>query len=485
MPPDGAGAARAFSRIGYELEHALADLIDNSIDAGARRVEVTFFRNDEAVAAVSVADDGQGMTVARLQDGMRFATRTSHKASDLGTFGLGMKTASFSQCRSMSVLTRAGIELSACRWTHASVKAWKCEILEASGAAERFRLAYSVLRIPAQGGTVVLWEDLDRMDTGAGEDDLDEFLGDLLGRLEVHLGLTFHRFIVARRLAIHLTVRHVDHRTHFPRQVLALDPFGYLASGKPNYPVALEAAMPGLGRLRLDAHIWPPRSTGPAFLLGRRTGTHAQGFYFYRNDRLIQAGGWTGALPDGNAADLSLARVAVDLPAGGIDVNVQKSLVQLPASAAQALSRAQTGKQTFLGYIEDARKLYLAAKRVPRLPGELPMAIGNGIPAAARERIRGLVTKEGSVRTIDVEWRSLRAGQVFDLEPMEDLILLNSKYRSRILGGARGSSADAPVVKTLLFLLLREDLKRSRSSQQQTARLADLNRVLLALVRSL
>jgi hypothetical protein len=485
LPPDGHGAARAFSRIGYDLEHALADLIDNSIDAGARGVEITLFRNDRAIVAVTIADNGRGMTAERLREGMRFAARTSHAAPDLGTFGMGMKTASFSQSRSMAVIARAGNTVSACRWTHASMKSWACQLLEPVGAAERFASAYSALGIPRQGGTVVLWEDLDRMETGAGESDLDEFLEDLLGRLEVHLGLTFHRFISKKRLAIHLTVRRVDRRVHFPRPVHALDPFGYAVSGKPNYPVDLEAAVPGLGKLVVSAHVWPARSADPAFLLGRRTGTHAQGFYFYRNDRLVQAGGWNGALPDGGSADLSLARVSVDLPPGGIDVNVQKSAVQLPASAAQALARAHAGRRTLLGFVEDARKVYAASRRVPRQADGLPLTIGAGIPVLARDRIRDQVAKKGSVRAIDFEWRLLPTGQVFDLEPAEDMILLNKRYRSRILGGARGSSADAPVVKTLLFLLLREDLRRSRSSQQQTARLEDFNRMLFAMVRSL
>jgi len=485
LPPDGQGAARALSRIGYELEHALADLIDNSVDAGARGVEVTLLRDDKAVVAVSIADDGHGMTAERLREGMRFAARTTHKAPDLGTFGMGMKTASFSQCRSMAVIARAGTDVSACRWTHASMRSWTCELLEPVGAAERFASAYSALGMPRQGGTVVLWEDLDRMETGTGESDLDEFLEDLLGRLEVHLGLTFHRFIASKRLAIHLTVRRVGRQMHFPRKVHALDPFGYAVSGKPNYPVDLEASVPGVGKLVLSAHVWPARSADPGFLLGRRTGTHAQGFYFYRNDRLVQAGGWNGALPDDRSADLSLARVAVDLPPGGIEVNVQKSAVQLPASAAQALSRAHAGRRTFLGFVEDARKVYAAARRVPRHADGLPLTLGAGIPALARDRIRDQVAKKGGVRAIDFEWRALPAGQVFDLEPAEDLILLNSKYRSRILGGLRGSSADAPVVKTLLFLLLREDLRKSRSSQQQIARLDDFNRMLFALVRSL
>ena len=95
LAPEGGGTIRALSRIGYDLPEALADLIDNSIDANARRVEIPFLRNDTQITSVLIADDGGGMDADGLKLGMQFAGRIDHEADDLGTFGLGLKSASF------------------------------------------------------------------------------------------------------------------------------------------------------------------------------------------------------------------------------------------------------------------------------------------------------------------------------------------------------------------------------------------------------
>lgn len=192
LPPDSGGTVKAFSRIGYDLTEALADLIDNSIDASAGRVEITFNRIDAAIASVTVADNGRGMTNTRLREAMRFAGSQTRPDDALGIYGLGMKSASLSQCQS---------------------------------------------------------------------------------------------------------VRHGDH-TGLPRRVRAHDPFGYPASGREGYPRVFNAKLPDGGRLALNAHIWPYGSTLPEFLLGWRRGTPHQGIYFYRNDRLIQAGGWHGLVKE-------------------------------------------------------------------------------------------------------------------------------------------------------------------------------------------
>jgi hypothetical protein len=323
------------------------------------------------------------------------------------------------------------------------------------------------------------------LEAAAGEGDLDEFLNELLARLQIHLGLVFHRFIARGALAIRISVRHSRHKVHIPRRVDAHDPFGYAKSGSPEYPKNYTATMPGLGDLRLVAHIWPPRSVDSGFLLGRRTGTPGQGFYFYRNDRLIQAGGWNGVIRDTNDPELSLARVAIELPPGRIDINVQKSAVQLTGAASQALGRARAGNAAFSSYLEDVRKIYRVSRRKPKQSVGLPLTLGTGVPVAVRERVDRLMSKRGRSRAIDFVWQSLPSGTVIDLEPSEDLILLNSKYRSRILGGVRGSAADAPFVKALVFLLLRHDLDRLRRSQQRAAWLEECNKVLFAVVRSL
>ena len=108
VPPDPAGTIEFAGALGYTLESAIADLVDNSIDAGAGMVDINFHWNGLA-SYITVADDGHGMTEAELQTAMAIAARgprTSRSAAELGRFGVGLKTASFSQALRLSVWTR-------------------------------------------------------------------------------------------------------------------------------------------------------------------------------------------------------------------------------------------------------------------------------------------------------------------------------------------------------------------------------------------
>jgi hypothetical protein len=109
VPPDPAGTIESLSALGYTLESAISDLVDNSIDAGAGTIDLDVHWNGPA-SYVSVADDGKGMTEAELQTAMAMAARgprTSRSAAELGHFGMGLKTASFSQASRLSVWTRS------------------------------------------------------------------------------------------------------------------------------------------------------------------------------------------------------------------------------------------------------------------------------------------------------------------------------------------------------------------------------------------
>ena len=91
--------------IGYDLAAAVADLVDNSIDADASSVAVDI-GHDGNGAWLRIADDGGG-TESRLDEAMRYGSTRSYGATDLGRFGLGLKTASLSQCRRLTVATRS------------------------------------------------------------------------------------------------------------------------------------------------------------------------------------------------------------------------------------------------------------------------------------------------------------------------------------------------------------------------------------------
>ena len=484
LPPEGAGTVRALSRIGYELEEALADIIDNSIDAVAANVEVTFFRNDREITAVTIADDGRGMTEADLHRGMRFAGRTDHDPTDLGTFGMGLKSASFSQCRTLTVVSRKAGATVACRWSAESIgKDWRCAVIDRAAAAAVFASS-GVRNRTNPSGTLVIWDGLERLGVGEGDTNLEDFLSSLLSRLELHLGLAFHRFIQSKTIKIALVVKHDKRSLALPRVVRAYDPFGYPNSGDARYPKMFAADIPGLGPLYLTAHLWPPGSLDPGFLLGTRKGVSRQGFYVYRNDRLIQAGGWNRVVRNNSDPDLAFARVAIDLPPGGIEVNVQKSAIQVTAAQGQAFLRAKaTDGKTLGNFIDDARRLSAAAKRGVRVPTTATMIPGAGLPSALRTKAHKQLAPKGPVQEVEFVWQNLPDDRLFELEPSEDRVILNKKHRRAVLAGTAASGADVPLVKMLIFLLFKDEMKLTRVRQTRRDWVDTCNRLLLEALR--
>lgn len=484
LPPDSGGSAVAFARMGYDLVDALADIIDNSVDSKAAKVEITFHRQGDRLVAVSIADTGQGMTEAALQKAMRFAGNNEHGDIDLGTYGLGLKTASLSQCETLIVISRKSGAISACRWTKEGIgNNWSCEALDPVAASGVFAAGYHKPPRANASGTLVLWHRLTRLEV---DGDFDEFISELLARLELQLGLIFHRFITAGRLSITVAARDVDSVMAFPRQVRAHDPFAYTHTGRDGYPKRFAANVPNVGMLQLDAHIWPAGAAEPNFRLGRRTGTHAQGFYVYRNDRLIQTGGWLGVCKDDDDAELSLARVAIDLPKAALQaVSVQKFGLQLTAALAPTLRSAKAGRHAFAAYLQDARKTYRTNRRKPRPSGNVPVVPGAGVPVGARRGVVTKITKDEFVREIAFEWAPLPKAIVFSIDPDEDRILLNKKHRQKMLGQNRASVADLPIVKLLLFLLLESEFDRERVSAKRREWLKRCNAVLYEAVKAL
>ncbi|MBZ9654016.1 ATP-binding protein [Phyllobacterium lublinensis] len=484
LPPEGAGTVRAFSRIGYDLPAALADLIDNSIDAGASRVEITFFRDDHDINAVTIADDGRGMDADELRVGMQFAGKTTHRQSDLGTYGMGLKSASFSQCSTLTVVSRRNQSTIASRWSAEEIDVdWRCAVLDPTGAKAVFDDLCMKGHQPACG-TLVIWERLDRLGVSADPDALNEFLSTALPRLNAHLGLVFHRYLQQGALAISVAVRHSQRSLALPRNVRPINPFGYQTSGAADYPKTLVCALPNVGTIELQAHIWPENVLTESFNLGGKRGAECQGFYFYRNNRLIQAGGWNGVFKNEHDAELCLARIAVDLPPGGIDVNVQKSALQVTAAQAQAFIRASDGGMDLPRYAEQAKEVYRAARRRVSDAADPVLVPSLGLPYGVRNAAERRLSKGGPTEKITFVWEPLEEGKVFELDPIEARIMLNREYRRAILGDAPASAADAPLFKMLLFLVVRNEFGRSRSSKKQQERLQLINELLMDVVKS-
>lgn len=323
-PPDALSlmtSARSFGN--YDLAAALADLIDNSIKANASNIWITI-RFNAGNPLVSIVDNGEGMSETELHAAMRPASTNpaeERSPDDLGRFGWGMKSASFSQCRKLTVLSRQNDVASGAVWDLDNIDGWTMGVLSAEEVAE-----LQDPRLPSDNGTEVRWSNCDRLSEG-GEIGSDAF-NELVSHAGRTLPLVFHRFLEGKaagkpKLSIHLNGQtlepfdpfHVAHNATVPLEEEML-----LISGA---PVRIRPfILPHYSKLSESEH---------EKLGGNEGFLRNQGFYVYRNDRLIVHGTWFRLAKYGEMSQL--IRIGVDIP-NSMDeiwkITVDKSDAQLP-----------------------------------------------------------------------------------------------------------------------------------------------------------
>lgn len=347
VPPDPAGTIESLGALGYTLESAIADLVDNSIDAGAGTVDINFHWNGPA-SYITVADDGHGMTEEELQGAMAIAARgprASRQVAELGRFGMGLKTASFSQASRLSVWTRPlGNK-------QASIRVWDLEHVVDSGEWQLLheadkpgaKILTRVSESLSGPGTVVLWQRLSKLvDEFAELDDKDshrQFL-DAVARVEAHLAMTFGRFLPGGRRAGGRTLRIQINGA----RVQAWDPFLQWHESTLIRPI--ERLQAEGQAITLHPFVLPPkrRLTDEEYQRagGPRGWLEQQGFYVYRNDRLIVAGGWLGLSGFRSDEKHVLGRIAIEIPSTldhAWSVDVKKATAHPPITLRGSLSR--------------------------------------------------------------------------------------------------------------------------------------------------
>lgn len=473
--PDPEGLLTAISSIGYRLEDAIADLVDNSIDARAHMVRIRILRDQRMLKGVVIADDGAGMTETVLRDAMAFGRRASVGRSRLGKYGLGLKSASFSQCARLTVLSRpCGGRAAGRVWSVDGISdGWRSNRIASNDASTYLDLDW-LDGEPTQ--TIIRWDDLHAFRIPAAR--TSAMVGELFDKLDLHLGLHLHRFL-ERNLEITLdTLDTATGKTSAPRFVVPLNPFDYPASGHRDYPRTFVADIANVGSLSVEAHIWPQGIRPRNLLLGTGQLAHRQGFYFYRNDRLIQGGGWNGMRTDAEP-HLSLARSRIELDPkddSAFGLNVRKAGVNVPEGFSEALSAARSDGKAFRDYIAAAQRVYRKKTRGPDHPANF--VLGKGVPARIRTESRRSMNG-GPSTPVDFQWRKLPEGVFFELDRRDYRIILNARYRENVLNGRRGSGTDAALVKLLLFLRLRDDLGKERIWEARGRQLDELQRLLV------
>jgi len=325
--------------MGYDFSQAVADVVDNSIEAKATVVSIDVeFDGDDSW--LRIADNGTGMKPDELREAMRYGAHRDYNADDLGKFGLGLKTASMSQCQCLSVASRWNPEradISAYSWDLAHIERTnRWEILPADKNALSIRQP-----LKDTTGTVVLWQRLDRIlgyKHPYGEASRKR-LSQTCREIEIHLGMVFHKFISGevrrKRLKILLNGNEIKPWDPFCRSE---------AKTKPLQSVRLAVEQDGISyEVLFEPFVLPHQddfSSPEAFRLasGPANWNQQQGFYIYRAGRMIQSGGWSNLrAPDEHT---KLARIAVSFSPeldGAFKINVAKMRAQMPGSIRDAV----------------------------------------------------------------------------------------------------------------------------------------------------
>lgn len=342
ITPSAARLTESLRDIGYDFPAAVADIVDNSVMAGASHVDVSV-KFDGEDSYVVISDDGEGMTGNGLVEALRYGSRRSYGPSDLGRYGLGLKTASLSQCRSVTVVT--------CRRSapgNVNVRMLDLDLIAEWDewlVVEPLPVPVvqrSVERLAGEPGTVVIWRKLDRVlpekrpDGGWARRRLDA----MAAKTAEHLGLVFHRYLEGSEgRGLVITVN--DHK---------IEPWNPFA---PSEPTTSELPLQRFemsvgdvsGNVALRRFVLPARDEFSSLEeFERHSGplnwNRQQGIYVYRVGRLVQWGGWNGIR--GIDEHTKLARAALEFETGldsVFNINVAKMRVTLPPQIRQMLER--------------------------------------------------------------------------------------------------------------------------------------------------
>ncbi|MCY7714215.1 ATP-binding protein [Bacillus altitudinis] len=328
--PSAAPVIQALRSIGYNASTAIADLVDNSLDAKASTIKVNFTYNDTD-GMITINDNGLGMTEYMLQIAMSIGSkdpREHRRANELGRFGMGLKTASFSLGKRLSVLTKKdGIYFERC---------WDLDHVSECNEWQLFTKIPEEIKlqlddIKEENGTIVCIDKLDRfMGVGRKRKLKETSFYNKVSRINRHLEFVFHSILEKKEVSLFINGKEIDPWDPFMR----------------SHPNTLEGEMQILkindNRIKVQYFILPHAShlTESEYKKagGYKGWRDHQGLYIYRENRLLYFGDWMGLFPKDAASQL--ARVRIDLPNSADSdwqVDIKKSGINLPEDAKRRL----------------------------------------------------------------------------------------------------------------------------------------------------
>lgn len=319
--------------IGYTFESAVADIIDNSITAGSKNIKIYFdFKNGELILAI--IDDGIGMNRAELIEAMRPGSKNpldEREKNDLGRFGLGLKTASFSQCRKLTVISSQRNIFSGARWDLDFVSKkhdWSLQLLDNNEILDTYKI--NTLK---ENGTFVLWENTDRIIDNSVVSINEEIVYQKIEILQKHLELVFHKFLQGKN-KVNIFIN--------DNPLKAFDPFHSSHTATQELPE--EVILIDDKKIEVKPYILPHYSKVSVqdyeYYAGDGGYLKNQGFYVYRNNRLLISGTWFRIIPQSEM--YKLARIEINLPNNLDDlwkIDVKKSYASPPVIIRERLKK--------------------------------------------------------------------------------------------------------------------------------------------------
>ncbi len=328
--PNPKSTINSYRSFGYNLSTAISDIIDNSISANANEIRLEYKWNGQD-SFISICDNGIGMNQSELVLAMTPGSKDPEEErseKDLGRFGMGLKTASFSQCKRLTCVTKKN-DCSAIK------RCWDIDFINKENEWQLldFVSGESFLEVVnnQNSGTLILWENLDRIVGNAdanNESVKNAFYQEMIS-VKHHLSLVFHKFIESKRVKLFFQNEEIEANNPF---LLNLNP-------KP------EMGLPEkFGNVEITYFILPHMSEIGKSEYENTGGSlgwfQQQGFYIYRGDRLLVAGDWLGL--EKNRDYSKLARIAVsftNVNDFNWHLDIKKSTATPPIEIRKELSR--------------------------------------------------------------------------------------------------------------------------------------------------
>jgi hypothetical protein len=461
VPPDP-GILKALG-MDQSFEAAVADLVDNSLDAKATCVLIRFVLKRGRAVQLQIIDNGNGMNEARIDAAMKLGKPKERGKVSHGYYGMGLKSASFGQASTLTVMSRsvrAGGE-GRRMYREKPGADFDVDVLNSEAVDEHLDVLLPLVR-SVRKGTVVQWDNVKDFPRSSDTSQTSVYIDKRIVDLHRHLGMVYHRLLERGDVEITIDSYDIgDDVGSIPTLVDPVNPFDYHRSGDPDYPRDLIARVHDQ-QVILHCYIWPAKSQAPQYRLYGKPVESFQGFYLYRKDRLLKAGGWGGVIQENKA--YRLARVAVDIDEH-LDVftmSVQKSGVGLTSKLVHAIEKAcDSDGVTLQQYLDAAAETVKKGNTwQPKQTKILPP--GQGLDPGVKKAVKSGSPILEDKTPISVRWKKIAGNDFVELDRKRRTLWLNDKYRPSLLHGDSGSLNDAPLVKALLFLLY-EDMFRGQA----------------------